>query len=497
MSRSVLDLPTYHSAADQLLQANHYAAGGYGSLTRGLADGAAMAGDDATSEEFADAYDDAAREAVAAYADLVASFTTLGRLVARSADNHGRADVASALGSAEPFDPADPPSLLGGPVVVDLDEPPSSVGGESSAPALWDLVADQLEGWVWPDADVDRLRSIAGVWRQAAASLRVLPTYCDAAVGALGEQVSPEIPLAVEAVSDLAVSPELLALSCDQLADSCEGYADQVETHRDIVVGILEDLAVEIAVTIAASAALSFVSGGAAAAGGASLIATRVASAARRVVETLKKLQLLVKLKAVAALTNAVLRIGPVRAVVTRFAATRHLDEAAAIRRVDDVAELDAIVYGKAGGRLGLDEVPSWVGMPAKVRTRWDTKVKYKKDGELYPIEHIKNGHWPGTPGAKGKFHDGITEDQLFEYVEEAVRRGDYDKAAGKVEFTFDEVIGTNKSMASLSRTHPDLHPRRCAEHCIPGLKEDHMDATGDRGGAARQRRSSDSEQGS
>ena len=217
MSRSVLDLPTYHSAADQLLQANHYAAGGYGSLTRGLADGAAMAGDDATSEEFADAYDDAAREAVAAYADLVASFTTLGRLVARSADNHGRADVASALGSAEPFDPADPPSLLGGPVVVDLDEPPSSVGGESSAPALWDLVADQLEGWVWPDADVDRLRSIAGVWRQAAASLRVLPTYCDAAVGALGEQVSPEIPLAVEAVSDLAVSPELLALSCDQL----------------------------------------------------------------------------------------------------------------------------------------------------------------------------------------------------------------------------------------------------------------------------------------
>ena len=226
------------------------------------------------------------------------------------------------------------------------------------------------------------------MWRRAVASLRVLPTYCDAAVGALGEQVSPEIPLAVEAVSDLAVSPELLALSCDQLADSCDDYADQVETHRDIVIGILEDLAVEIAVTIAASAALSLVSGGAAAAGGASVIATRVASAARRVVETLKKLQLLVKLKAVAALTNAVLRIGPVRAVVTRFAATRHLDEAAAIRRVDDVAELDAIVYGVAR----VPKNPHWV---RSRRYRLDGVRHKYADGTDNPIDHIKNGHWP------------------------------------------------------------------------------------------------------
>ncbi len=386
MSRAVLDVATYRSAADQLLQANHYAAGSYTSLTRDLGETGAMAGDDATSEEFATGYDEAAGEAVAAYADLVASFTTLGRLVARSADNHRRADAASVLGATEAFDPTDPPSLLDGPVEVDPIEPPSSLGGDdASTPAGWDLVADQLEGWVWPGADVDRLRSTAGVWRQAAQTLRVLPHYCDAAVEALAEQVSPEIPLAVEAVSDLGAVADMLGLACDQLADSCEEFATQVETHREIVRGILADLALEIAATIAAAAVLSAFSGGAAAAGGATMVATRVSSAARRVVDALKKLQRLAALKAVAGVTHAVLRIGPVRTVVGRFAAARHLDEVAYVRRVDDAAELDTIVYGKAGGRLGLDEVPGWVGLPAKVRAGGTVRITYRKDGEVLP----------------------------------------------------------------------------------------------------------------
>lgn len=460
MSRSVLDLPVYVSAADHLLQANHHAAAAYGSLTSGLVGSGAMAGDDATSEEFSAGYDEAAREAVVACSELVASFTTLGRLVARSADNHRRADAGSVLGSIEPFDAADPPSLLDGPVDVDLYDPPSSVGGDGGggAPPGWDLVADKLEGWVWPGADVDRLRATARVWRQAGASLLVLPTYCDVAVDALGEQYSPEIPLAVEAVSDLGAVADQLAFTCDQLGLACEEYADQVEHHRELIKDILKDLAVEIAATVAAAAVLSAFSGGAAAAGGAGVVTARISAAARRVSETLSKLKKLAALRAVAGLTSAVLRIGPIRTVVSKFAAARHLDEAAYIRRVDDAAELETIVYGKAGGRLSLDDVPSWVGMRPLVRSRWNVPVKYKKDGVLYPVEHIKKGHWPGTPAVKGKFHDGITENELYEYIEEAVRRGTYDKVSGKVEYTFGRVIGKNVEGESTSTIWIYIH---------------------------------------
>ena len=93
--RLVIDAASYGTAAHAFTSANQIAAIQYDSLVGKLGSYAAMAGDDSTSTEFATAYDDAAAEAVAAFADLVPAFANLGRLTDRSAANHREANASS------------------------------------------------------------------------------------------------------------------------------------------------------------------------------------------------------------------------------------------------------------------------------------------------------------------------------------------------------------------------------------------------------------------
>ena len=55
-----------------------------------------MAGDDASSAEFASSYDAAAVEAVGSLADLTHAFIGLGRLLSASGANHATAEAAAA-----------------------------------------------------------------------------------------------------------------------------------------------------------------------------------------------------------------------------------------------------------------------------------------------------------------------------------------------------------------------------------------------------------------
>ena len=74
----------------------------YGTLTQKLVGFAGMAGDDYTSEEFAQQYDVAAQEAVDGLDDVVDAFATLCGLVGQSHVNHRRADAAAVYGHPAP-----------------------------------------------------------------------------------------------------------------------------------------------------------------------------------------------------------------------------------------------------------------------------------------------------------------------------------------------------------------------------------------------------------
>lgn len=415
----------YDSATEAFIGGNQLAALYYNGLTDALSGYGAMAGDDATSTEFSNQYDAAARDAVGAFNDLVDSFATLGKLTSASIENHRRANSASVFNRPAPVYTG-ATALGDGPVDVAERTPPSSLGGDNEDfPEFWNLVVDHLQGFAWPNANTGRLREAGARWRTAAGDLRNLPSYCDTAIGQLQGQRSPEVPLAVNAARDVKLAAEDLADMCDSLADACEQYATTVEEHRDIIKGIMRDLAIEAGISVGVGVVVGFFTFGGGAAAGAAIAGTRAVKAALKILDALNDLRRLAKARAVLKLETVIGKIPGLRSVLKRFKKADNLDDAADVRKVDD-----------------LDD---WRNLPPKVEARWDETVKYKK-GDNTPLEHIKEGHWPdaNTPG-KSHFHEGITDDQLKDYVEEALRKGDIDAAdPGKITYDLGRTIGTD-----------------------------------------------------
>ena len=190
-------------AADACRTANQVAALLTESLSWRLADCTGMAGNDATSSEFARAYDAGAHEAMLALADLTHSYIGIGRLLAATGLNHAGAEAASAGLAVSAY--------VGGSLDDDVfvrirpaPAPPSLGAQQPSLSRVDAWILDQIERFVWPGADVGMLRSAATAWRRAAASVAGLTDYVEAADGFLAHQRSPEVPLALSALAELS-----------------------------------------------------------------------------------------------------------------------------------------------------------------------------------------------------------------------------------------------------------------------------------------------------
>ena len=251
----------FTEAADVCRTANQIAALLSESLSTRLADCARMAGNDATSSDFARAYDDGAREAVHALADLTHSFIGLGRLLEASGLNHASAESASAgltvsayvNGSLDEdsnvrIRPAPPPSCLGGP--------------EPSLGPMEAWILDQVEGFVWPGADVGALRLAASGWRRGASSVSGLTDHVGMAVTFLERQHSPEVPLALAALDELATLIGDTARQLDSLATACEEYAAAVEEVHARTRTLLVEIGRMVVEGIALSAIVAGFTGG-------------------------------------------------------------------------------------------------------------------------------------------------------------------------------------------------------------------------------------------
>ena len=140
----------------------------------------AMAGDASIAEEFASAYDEAAASALAAVGDLVDAFSACGRITAASLTNHGHAENRSVISGRTVF--TGTPCVAGYVAVLPCSLP-SSLGGDLSGLPSWaNWILDQVEGFVWPDADVDKLRAAASAWRAASQRVADLSAYCSSAI---------------------------------------------------------------------------------------------------------------------------------------------------------------------------------------------------------------------------------------------------------------------------------------------------------------------------
>lgn len=217
----------FDDAADACRTANQTVALLGESLSGKLAGFGAMAGDDASSADFTGAYDAAAAEAVDSLADLTHAFIGLGRLLSATGVNHAAAEAAA----------SDRVSGYTGRGLTDDDfvrvafsPPPSSLGAdEPSLGAVDRWILDQVEGFVWPGADVALLREAAHAWRRAASGVAVVVEHVDAAAALVERQLSPEIPTALASLEDVRSLVADTAGELDALGASCEEYADAVE----------------------------------------------------------------------------------------------------------------------------------------------------------------------------------------------------------------------------------------------------------------------------
>ncbi len=251
----------YTNASQMLGDANRLAATAVSGLNVALAEGGAMAGDSSFADEFAAAYDEAAETVVDVFVDAVDALASLCRLAYCSLENHYRAELSS-IATTTTF--STEPDAAGHDLytAVALDPPPSLGGDASFLPGWANVILDHVEGFVWPDADVDRLRSTADAWRKAAGQIDYVVDLTGDAICELWEERSPEIPLATDAVARLRMGLRELATACEQLGTVCDDYATAVETQRELILDLVSDLIRDAVLIQAAGFVLGFVTGG-------------------------------------------------------------------------------------------------------------------------------------------------------------------------------------------------------------------------------------------
>lgn len=253
--RIAVETGGFTSAADACRTGNQISALLCESLAGKLRGYAGMAGDDATSADFAVSYDAGARQALDTLAELTHAFVGLGRLLTATGTTHRDAEAASAAVSAYSGGSLDEDDY----VRVSPAAPPSCLGANPvSLGTVETFILDHIEGFVWPSADTDLLLDAATTWRRAGAAVADLESHCAIAAGFLEHQVSREIPLALSALAELR---SLIGDTADALVAvgaSCEEYADAVRDTHDRTRALL----VEIGQMVVEGAVISAIVGG-------------------------------------------------------------------------------------------------------------------------------------------------------------------------------------------------------------------------------------------
>lgn len=314
--RIAVETGGFTSAADACRTGNQISALLCESLAGKLGGYAGMAGDDATSADFAASYDAGGRQALDTLTELTHAFIGLGRLLTATGANHRDAESASAAVSSYTGASLDEDDF----VRVSPASPPSCLGANPvSLGTVETLILDHIEGFVWPGADTDLLLDAATTWRRAGAAVADLDAHCDIAAGFLEHQVSPEIPLALSALTELR---SLIGDTADALVavgTACEEYADAVRDTHDRTRALLAEIGRMVVEGAVISAIVGGITGGLGAGAAGSAALARISAQAPRFHA------LLVGLRATGASTAGRLRsagdgLRTVRARVEKFA---------------------------------------------------------------------------------------------------------------------------------------------------------------------------------
>ena len=252
-----IDRALYADAADLLAQGNQTLATIASDLFDALSAAAVSVGEGDGARSWCGSYENAADAVATELSQLIDAVGNAATLLDASGHNHAAAEAAAAPYGL-PF-----PSLTGRELAsVSLSGIPSMYGGNVGEPWGWSLVADHLDGFAWPGADIDRIRRLASAWHKAGDDLRTAISFAADAIERLALNDSPELPQAITVCQHLNSACLALADDCDALGTACTAYADAVSDARSHVVHAFKELLGVTGIGALIGIGASFVSGG-------------------------------------------------------------------------------------------------------------------------------------------------------------------------------------------------------------------------------------------
>lgn len=244
-----------------------------------LRDCGGMAGTSDEGRQWAASYDSRVLDLLAALGDVIAALDNYGDVLRQAGFNHALADNSASIATSPPPEP--PPAPVVSPGCTPASPPSAGGPGNGLVDGALGL-ADQV-GIPVPDGDTGKLEAAASAWvgvGQASQLIDAISHLNNAAVS-FADVTSPEVAIIDDDLLELKGSVEAIREAADELAASCREYRSNLDELRTELKGILEDLAVELAVTAAIAVAASFVTFGLAAAAGSAKAAHTVSKFAR------------------------------------------------------------------------------------------------------------------------------------------------------------------------------------------------------------------------
>lgn len=250
-----------------------------------LGDTGSMAGSDDDGKAWAASYDERAKEVLGATNDLIKALENYGGVVIQAGYNHAVAEHHATPGNTGPA-PAKPPEPAG--IDGTLSAPPAA-GGPGGG------IVDEAVGLVSqigvpvPDGNTEKISKAADAWDRLATVYQVKTVVegLDVAARGFSDTHSPEVEYIVQDLQQLRDATSAVVDGCAELAESCREYKSALDDLRTQIKGLLNDLAVEIAVTAAVTIAASFVSFGGAAVAGTAKAAQSVSKYAKMITEAI------------------------------------------------------------------------------------------------------------------------------------------------------------------------------------------------------------------
>ena len=279
MTRLDADPETYYAAGTRCDEAAVDLYTAFTTALQSLQRCGGMAGTFDTAHEWARSYDERTQVILAAFDDAIRALENYAGVLRQAGHNHAMADHNANVDGGAPPTPPPLPAVLPGCTPAF----PPSAGGPGNG-----LVDDGLGlatevGIPVPDGDTGKLDDACNIWNSLASSAEVASAAAAirASADLFADVTSPEVDFIIDDLEEVVAAIEGLQVACSEMALSCSEYRTHTDEIRQRLADILEDLAIELAVTAAIAIAASFVSFGISAAAGAAKSGQTISKFAR------------------------------------------------------------------------------------------------------------------------------------------------------------------------------------------------------------------------